>query len=66
MSHEHLACEADWLVYFLSGGQQQPQTYVNGYVNNIVDVGQVLVQQQPQYLQQQGVVQGNLITMCKF
>ncbi|BFZ16513.1 hypothetical protein BsWGS_19552 [Bradybaena similaris] len=66
-SNQTSATDSYWNSLLASGesGQQQPQTYVNGYVNNIVDVGQVLVQQQPQYLQQQGVVQGNLITMSQ-
>ncbi|CAG5121109.1 unnamed protein product [Candidula unifasciata] len=66
-SNQTSATDTYWNSLLASGEpvQQQPQSYVNGYVNNIVDVGQMLVQQQPQYIQQQGVVQGNLITMSQ-
>ena len=39
---------------------------MNGFVNGIVDMNQVLVQQQQVVQQQQGVVQGNLIAMCEY
>uniref|UniRef100_A0A2C9L7J3 type I protein arginine methyltransferase n=1 Tax=Biomphalaria glabrata TaxID=6526 RepID=A0A2C9L7J3_BIOGL len=51
------ATDTYWNNLMASGDSQQPQqTYVNGFVNGIVDVGQVLVQQQHQ---------GNLITMSE-
>jgi len=62
VSLTHISCPVT------AGQQQQQQTYVNGFVNGIVDVGQVLVQQQQQQQptaqqQQQGVVQQNLVVM---
>lgn len=63
------ATDTYWNSLLASGDSaQQQQTYVNGFVNGIVDVGQVLVQQQQQQQtaqqqQQQGVVQQNLVVM---
>ncbi|GFR97751.1 histone-arginine methyltransferase CARMER [Elysia marginata] len=57
-SSQTSATDAYWNSLMAGGDSQQQQTgYVNGFVNGIVDVNQVLVQQQ------QGVVQGNLIAM---
>ncbi|XP_059149432.1 histone-arginine methyltransferase CARMER-like isoform X1 [Physella acuta] len=62
-SNQTSATDSYWNNLMASGDTQQQQTYVNGFVNGIVDVGQVLVQQP--HLQQQGVVQGNLIAMSE-
>ncbi|XP_005102517.1 histone-arginine methyltransferase CARMER isoform X2 [Aplysia californica] len=73
-SNQSSATDTYWNNLLASGDTQQQQTYVNGFVNGIVDVGQVLVQQQQQQqqqqqpaavVQQQGVVQGNLIAMSQ-
>jgi histone-arginine methyltransferase CARM1 len=64
-SNQSSATDSYWNS-LLPTGEVQQQTYVNGFVNGIVDVGQVLVQQPSQLVQQQqGVVQGNLITMSQ-